>query len=78
MVTRDALVISPRAVGMKFTSGYEEAEMTTSPAGSPGAGALANGRGTLRLSRLLRRPVADRSGEALGKLADVIVRLRGA
>ena len=52
--------------------------MTTSPAGSPGAGALANGRGTLRLSRLLRRPVADRSGEALGKLADVIVRLRGA
>jgi hypothetical protein len=29
------------------------------------------------LSRLLGRPVADRSGESLGKLADVIVRLRG-
>jgi CBS domain-containing protein/sporulation protein YlmC with PRC-barrel domain len=32
---------------------------------------------TLRLSRLLNRPVADRSGESIGKLADVIVRLRG-
>jgi CBS domain-containing protein len=32
----------------------------------------------LRLSRLLSRPVADRGGEALGKLSDVIVRLRGA
>jgi CBS domain-containing protein len=41
--------------------------MTTSPAGA-----------ALRLSRLLKRPVADRSGESLGKLSDVIVRLRGA
>ncbi len=32
---------------------------------------------TLRLSRLLRRPVADRGGESIGRLADVIVRLRG-
>ncbi|HEY1623911.1 MAG TPA: CBS domain-containing protein [Streptosporangiaceae bacterium] len=33
---------------------------------------------TLRLSRLLKRPAAGRGGEALGKLCDVIVRLRGA
>jgi CBS domain-containing protein len=32
----------------------------------------------LRLSRLLHRPVADRGGESIGRLADVIVRLRGA
>ena len=32
---------------------------------------------TLSLSRLLKRPVADRSGETIGKLTDVIVRLRG-
>ena len=42
--------------------------MTTPPA---------TDRITLRLSRLLNRPVADRSGESIGKLADVIVRLRG-
>jgi CBS domain-containing protein/sporulation protein YlmC with PRC-barrel domain len=52
--------------------------MTTSPAGPAGFGTLANGRAALRLSRLLKRPVADRRGEALGKLSDVIVRLRGA
>jgi len=33
---------------------------------------------TLRLSRLLNRAVADRAGESIGRLADVIVRLRGA
>jgi len=32
---------------------------------------------TVRLSRLLNRPVADRGGESIGRLADVIVRLRG-
>ena len=32
---------------------------------------------TVRLSRLLKRPVADRGGESIGRLADVIVRLRG-
>ena len=32
----------------------------------------------MRLSRLLKRPVADSSGEPIGRLADVIVRLRGA
>ncbi|MFB7631907.1 magnesium transporter MgtE N-terminal domain-containing protein [Streptomyces sp. NPDC056149] len=31
----------------------------------------------LRLSALVRRPVADRRGRTLGRLADVIVRLRG-
>jgi CBS domain-containing protein len=50
--------------------------MTTPP---PGAGpeAAADPKITLRLSRLLERPVADRSGESIGRLADVIVRLRG-
>jgi CBS domain-containing protein len=37
----------------------------------------ADSRITVRLSRLLKRPVADRGGESLGRLADVIVRLRG-
>jgi CBS domain-containing protein len=46
--------------------------MTTTPP-SP-----ADDRATLRLSRLLKRPVTDRGGESLGRLADVIVRLRGA
>ncbi len=31
----------------------------------------------LRLSRLLKRPVADRTGQSLGRLSDVIVRLSG-
>jgi CBS domain-containing protein len=34
-------------------------------------------RVTLHLSQLLKRPVADRGGESIGRLADVIVRLRG-
>jgi CBS domain-containing protein len=51
--------------------------MTTSPAGPAGFGVPADGRAALRLSRLLKRPVADRSGESFGKLSDVIVRLRG-
>ena len=50
--------------------------MTTTPAAGPSA--QADNRATLRLSRLLRRPVADSSGVTIGKLADVIVRLRGA
>ena len=49
--------------------------MSTTPAGGPDA--PAGPQATLRLSRLLRRPVADRGGESLGRLADVIVRLRG-
>ena len=50
--------------------------MTTTPAAGPGA--PADHRARLRLSRLLNRPVADRAGESIGRLADVIVRLRGA
>src|SRR3984885_464538 len=49
--------------------------MTTTPAAGPDA--QAENKGTLRLSRLLKRPGADRGGESIGRLADVIVRLRG-
>ena len=38
----------------------------------------ADNKVTQRLSRLLQRPVADRGGESIGRLADVIVRVRGA
>ncbi len=49
--------------------------MTTSPAAAaPEAG---NGR-ALHLSELVGRPITDKQGESIGKLADVIVRLRGA
>jgi CBS domain-containing protein len=48
---------------------------TTPPAASaPQAGDVR----TLHLSELLTRPITDRGGESLGRLADVIVRLRGA
>jgi CBS domain-containing protein len=47
--------------------------MTTTPAASaPRAGRAP------RLSELLRRPLTDRGGESIGRLSDVIVRLRGA
>ena len=49
--------------------------MTATPAEGPGV--PAGGQATLRLSRLLKRPVTDRGGGSLGRLADVIVRLRG-
>jgi CBS domain-containing protein/sporulation protein YlmC with PRC-barrel domain len=49
--------------------------MTTTPAA--GTSAPASNRATLRLSQLLKRSVADRSGESLGRVADVIVQLRG-
>jgi CBS domain-containing protein len=49
--------------------------MTTSPAApAPQAGQAS----TLHLSELLRRPLTDRGGESIGRLSDVIVRLRGA
>src|SRR5260370_23173582 len=50
--------------------------MTTSPAAEPSAPAASKAK--LRLSRLIKRPIADSSGESIGRLADVIVRLRGA
>ena len=49
--------------------------MTATPADGPGV--PADEAATLRLSRLLKRPVTDRGGGSLGRLADVIVRLRG-
>ncbi|HEV3358500.1 MAG TPA: hypothetical protein VG247_17020, partial [Pseudonocardiaceae bacterium] len=36
-----------------------------------------HGSDLVHLSELLKRPVADRHGQSLGRLADVIVRLRG-
>ena len=46
------------------------------PASGPSEADAATDPGErLRLSRLLRRPVADRTGELLGRLADVIVRV---
>ena len=48
--------------------------MTTTPAApAPRAGRAP----TLHLSELLRRPLTDRGGESIGRLSDVIVRLRG-
>jgi CBS domain-containing protein len=49
--------------------------MTTTPAAGPGAPVPDQPKP--RLSWLLKRPVTDRRGESLGRLADVIVRLRG-
>ena len=49
--------------------------MTTPPPAGPDV--PAGSQATLRLSRLLKRPVTDRDGGSLGRLADVIVRLRG-
>ncbi len=48
--------------------------MTTTPPAAPAPGAQ---RDTLRLSELLGRPLVDRSGESIGRLSDVIARLRG-
>jgi MgtE intracellular N domain/CBS domain/PRC-barrel domain len=49
--------------------------MTATPAApAPRAGQAS----TLHLSELLRRPITDRGGESIGRLSDVIVRLRGA
>ena len=49
--------------------------MSTTPAApAPRAGSPAR----LHLSGLLRRPITDRGGESIGRLSDVIVRLRGA
>jgi CBS domain-containing protein/sporulation protein YlmC with PRC-barrel domain len=49
--------------------------MSTTPAAPTGR---AGGFRTLRLSELLRRPLADKDGGSIGRLSDVIVRLRGA
>jgi MgtE intracellular N domain/CBS domain len=49
--------------------------MTGTPAAAPAP--AAEGSQTLSLSELLRRPLTARDGESLGRLSDVIVRLRG-
>ena len=49
---------------------------TTPPPTAAGPGASADNKITLRLSRLLGQ-AADRSGEPIGRVADIIVRLRG-
>ncbi len=49
--------------------------MTTSPAA---ATPEATGERILHLSDLVGRPITDRGGQSIGRLADVIVRLRGA
>src|SRR5256885_15968895 len=49
--------------------------MTTTPATGPDVPAAEQPKP--RLSALLKRPVTDRGGESLGRLADVIVRVRG-
>ncbi|HEY1915956.1 MAG TPA: CBS domain-containing protein [Streptosporangiaceae bacterium] len=50
--------------------------MTATPADVPVPGG--DGSQTLTLSALLKRPITARDGESLGRLSDVIVRLRGA
>src|SRR5215467_15060771 len=49
--------------------------MTTTPAA---AAPEASSERVLHLSELVGRPITDRKGESIGRLADVIVRLRGA
>ena len=49
--------------------------MSTTPAA---AGGRSGGFRELHLSELLRRPVTDRHGGTIGRMSDVIVRLRGA
>jgi hypothetical protein len=50
--------------------------MNTTPSSVPPAHAV--DATTFHLSELLKRPVVDRHGQPLGRLADAIVRLRGA
>jgi len=45
---------------------------------TPGSAPRVSGGRSLYLSELLRRPVTDKSGGSIGRLSDVIVRLRGA
>ena len=49
--------------------------VSSTPVAAPGP---VGGFRAVRLSELLRQPVADAGGELLGRLSDVIVRLRGA
>src|SRR5690348_13736739 len=73
--TRGDRLAGPRG----FSVWARRVHMMMTPASGPaGPGAMTDHQATLRLSQLLRRPVAHRTGDWLGRLADVIVRLRGA
>src|SRR5579884_488752 len=50
--------------------------MTATPAADPHS--QTGSDRTLNFSELLRRPITARGGESIGRLSDVIVRLRGA
>src|ERR1700729_657346 len=52
--------------------------MTATPASGPVPGPAPGSGSALNLSGLLKRPLTARDGESLGRLCDVIVRLRGA
>src|SRR5215469_134565 len=58
-----------------FRPGGKALQVITKPAAAPGP---AGGFRNVRLSELLRQPVTDTRGESIGRLSDVIVRLRGA
>jgi CBS domain-containing protein len=59
----------------KFDAKAEEDRVNTSQVDAERAG---GGRPVIQLSQLLRAPVVARSGEVVGRVEDVIVRLRGA
>src|SRR5580658_10191310 len=65
----------------RLTIRARQVPMTTRPQRSPRSPrsprSQAADQATLRLSRLLKRQVSDRGGESIGRLADLIVRLRG-
>jgi CBS domain-containing protein len=54
--------------------GGKAPQVSTTPAAAPGP---VGGFRNVRLSELLRQPVTDTGGESIGRLSDVIVRLRG-
>lgn len=61
--------------GNQFPAERQAPAMSTTPSA---AAARSGGSGNLHLSELLRRPVTDAGGGSIGRLSDVIVRLRGA
>jgi hypothetical protein len=68
-------VIRVEELWHRFIPGRKARHVTTTPA-APAPQARSSA--TLHLSDLLRRPITDRGGESIGRLSDVIVRLRGA
>jgi CBS domain-containing protein len=68
MGCRDERQHRGRQLGMSGTSGPPDS----------GRSGRAGGFRPVHLSELLRRPVTDKSGGSIGRLSDVIVRLRGA